>query len=172
MTCDCPCDFLKIGEDRITTGAAISQVPWSCSDQWGAESARWSTEQPWTGVTVFHVIPDEGDEIPEVEDILNTSPEQVFECEVFLTQDDMEQISHTPENWSALVATAAKRQRVEVKVRDLTPEQRIEFEKAKGKEVDQWLATETVRKTLRHRIPDANILRWPMGFDMEGFGPS
>lgn len=159
MTCDCPCDFLKIGEDRITTGAAIGQVPWSCSDQWGAESARWSAEQPWTGVTVFHVIPDGGDKIPEVEDILHTSPEQVFECEVFLTQDDMEQISQTPENWSALVATAAKRQRVEVKVKDLTHEQRIEFEKAKGKEVDQWLATETVRKTLRHRIPDANILR-------------
>ena len=159
MAPDCPCDLLKIGEDRITTGAACGQSPWSQTDQWGTESSRWVTEQPWTGITVFHVVQDGGDEIPETQDIMCISSDQSFECEVFLTEDDIDSIQKTPEEFSALVATAAKRQRIEVKLKDLTPDQRNEFDQAKIKEIDQWLATETVRRILRHQIPDANILR-------------
>ena len=159
MTLDCPCDLLKIGADRITTGAADGQCPWSQADQWGDDSSRWVTEQPWTGITVFHVVQNGGDEIPETQDVMCMSTDQAFECEVFLTEDDIQSIQREPEEFSVLVATAAKRQRVEVKVKDLTPDQRIEFDHAKTKEIDQWLATETVRRILRHKIPDANILR-------------
>jgi hypothetical protein len=159
MALDCPCDLLKIGEDRITTGAALGQCPWSQTDQWGAESSRWVTEQPWTGITVFHVVQDGGDEISETQDIMYISSDQSFECEIFLTENDIDSIQKTPEEFSILVATAAKRQRVEVKLKDLTPDQRAEFDQAKSKEIDQWLATETVRRILRHQIPDANILR-------------
>lgn len=55
--------------------------------------------------------------------------------------------------------SSAKKQRAEVKLKDLTDEQRREFAKAKEKEVDQWLSTGTVQAILRDRIPAANILR-------------
>ena len=42
------------------------------------------------------------------------------------------------------LASAAKRQRVEVKIKDLTPEE---------------LATDTVRRILRHKIPEGQLLR-------------
>eukprot|EP00435_Cladocopium_sp_Y103_P052434 s764_g16.t1 len=159
MVMDCPCDVLKIGENRITTGASPGQNLWSQTDQWGSDDASWTTESPWTGVTVFHVVHDGGEETVESHDVMHTSPDQAFECEVFLTEEDVNQIQLGPENFSILVATAAKRQHVEVKLKDMTASQRAEFDQAKHKEIDQWLATETVRKILRHKIPDTNILR-------------
>ena len=57
------------------------------------------------------------------------------------------------------LASAAQRQRVEVKIKDLTPEEIIQFEKAKDKELSQWLATDTVRRVLRHKIPEGQLLR-------------
>ena len=80
----------------------------------------------------------------------------------FLTQEDLNQLSEEPLEFAALAAAAAKRQRVEVKVKDLNAAEQQEFLKAKDKELEQWLATETVRKILRHKIPEENILkcRW------------
>ena len=46
-----------------------------------------------------------------------------------------------------------------MKVRDLGPDEIKQFQKAKEKELDQWLATDTVRKVLRSQIPESNILR-------------
>ena len=60
---------------------------------------------------------------------------------------------------TVLLASAAKRQKAEVKLKDLTPEQVQEFEIAKTKEINQWLDTGTVRAILRNRIPESNILR-------------
>ena len=159
MTMDCPCDLLKIGGNRISTGMSVEQDLWSHKDQWGAEDTHWSAEKPWTGVTVFHVIHNGGEMLQEQQDIMNITTNQTIECEVFLTEDDIDQIRTEPDKFSVFVATAAKRQRVEVKLKDLTNEQRMEFDQAKTKEIDQWLTTETVRKILRHQIPDSNILR-------------
>ena len=52
-----------------------------------------------------------------------------------------------------LTASQAKRQKVEVKMHDLKGIELQEMLDAKGKEVDQWLATETVRRISRNRIP-------------------
>ena len=57
------------------------------------------------------------------------------------------------------LASAAKRQKVEVKVEDLSPEDRKPFHEAKMKEVDSWLATDTVRRILRSKIPENQLLR-------------
>ena len=58
-----------------------------------------------------------------------------------------------------LTASQAKRQKVEVKMHDLKGIELQEMLDAKGKEVDQWLATETVRRISRNRIPEEQILR-------------
>ena len=57
------------------------------------------------------------------------------------------------------LASAAKRQKVEVKERDLKPEELKLFQGAKMKEVNSWLSTETVRRIARSQIPQDQILR-------------
>jgi hypothetical protein len=46
-----------------------------------------------------------------------------------------------------LVASAAKRKRAEVKLKDLSPSQPAEFEAAKQNEIDQWFAIEQFQKS-------------------------
>ena len=85
--------------------------------------------------------------------------EQCLECEIFLTSHDLEEMESHPDEFFNLMATASKRQRVEVKIKDLSPKENQEFKEAKYKEVEQWIATETVRKVLKDKIPEENILR-------------
>lgn len=59
----------------------------------------------------------------------------------------------------SFVATAAKRQRSEVKLCQLSEQERKLFHDAKVKEIDSWLSTDTVTRTLRHQIPQENLLR-------------
>eukprot|EP00435_Cladocopium_sp_Y103_P028612 s1421_g7.t1 len=91
----------------------------------------------------------------------DTLPEenQGFECSVFFTEEDLTELQSAPDSFVTLAAAAAKRQRVEVKMKDLNAQQVQEFQQAKDKEIDQWIATETVKSILRHKIPEKNILR-------------
>lgn len=75
----------------------------------------------------------------------------------------------------AFLVSAAKRQRSEVKLTNLTPEQQKQFAEAKANEIDSWLVTETVAKVLPHQIPAENILRcgWILTWkDVEPSGSS
>ena len=94
--------------------------------------------------------------------------DQGLECEIFLTEHDVEQRHHHPEEFPSLVASAAKRQRAEVKIKDLTPSEIFEFQKAKEKEINQWLDTNTVRRILRSKIPEENILKCRWVSNLEG----
>ena len=75
--------------------------------------------------------------------------------------------AHDINNWKpksrpqemSFIATAAKRQRSEVKLTQLTAEDREKFHQAKLKEVDSWISTETITKVLRHQLPKENIMR-------------
>lgn len=62
----------------------------------------------------------------------------------------------------AFLVSAAKKQRSEVKLANLTEEEKQPFHEAKLKEVQSWLDTKTVCKILRHRIPESSIFkrRW------------
>jgi hypothetical protein len=62
------------------------------------------------------------------------------------------------ESW-ALLATTAKKQRTEVRLTELTAQERADFEKAKTAEVANWIHTGTISKILRHQIPSDQILR-------------
>eukprot|EP00435_Cladocopium_sp_Y103_P028646 s1891_g7.t1 len=65
----------------------------------------------------------------------------------------------TYEHQEIFLASAAKRQKVEVKIKDLTPEEAKLFAKAKDKEKDSWLSTDTVRRILRSQVPEGQLLR-------------
>ena len=87
-------------------------------------------------------------------------PSQCFEAEIVLTSHEIEQCCKRDQNEQELfLASAAKRQKMEVKVKDLNPKQLQEFLTAKNKEIDQWLSTDTVRRILRDKIPEHQILR-------------
>ena len=68
---------------------------------------------------------------------MHVSHDQGLECEIFLTEHDVEQMNKHPDEFPSLVASAAKRQRAEVKIKDLTPSEIFEFQKAKEKEINQ-----------------------------------
>ena len=57
------------------------------------------------------------------------------------------------------LATAGKKHRTEVKLSTLDPSERLEFESAKVKEVNNWRQTGTVAKMFRHELSPEQILR-------------
>lgn len=59
----------------------------------------------------------------------------------------------------AFIVSTAKKQRSEVRMSQLTAEEKELFRKAKDKEVQSWLSTETVCKILRHQVPIENVMR-------------
>ena len=75
--------------------------------------------------------------------------------------------SHDIDNWKretdpsdmVFLATAAKRQRAEVRMSELTPDERRQFMDAKDSEINNWLKTGTVMKILRSQIPPEEVLR-------------
>ena len=158
---DCPVDILLVCGERSTTGNFGDGPIWGKQDEWGRDQDHWIAPKPWTGVTMFSVLHQDANVVNMVqeEDIMHVEEHQCLEYEIFFTQDDIDAVQQTPTEFLTLAATAAKRQRSEVKIKDLSNQERKEFDVAKGKEIDQWLATETVRKILRHKIPEKNILR-------------
>ena len=58
-----------------------------------------------------------------------------------------------------LSASAAKRQRSEVKLSTLTQSEREQFQKAKESEIQNWIRTGTISRILRDKIPHDQILR-------------
>eukprot|EP00435_Cladocopium_sp_Y103_P017306 s4178_g4.t1 len=158
-TDDCPISILHVSGERFSAGNAPTQNMWSHKDRWGEKESDWQSSQPWTGVTIFQVVCEESFPINHIEDVLHLDHNQGFEYEVFFTEDDLNATAAEPETLPLLIAAAAKRQRAEVKIRDLDAAQAAEFQQAKSKELDQWLATETVRRIMRHKIPEQNILR-------------
>eukprot|EP00435_Cladocopium_sp_Y103_P033655 s328_g8.t1 len=108
---DCPIDVLQLGSERNTIASSSGQPVWTHTDQWSEPNADWSSEQAWTGMTVFQVIPNGGALTNEVCDILHVATDQALEYEIFLTSEDINSLQEEPENFPTLLATAAKRQR-------------------------------------------------------------
>ena len=83
-----------------------------------------------------------------------------WRCEVLIAQEDID-LWKSEEDPSDLifVASAAKKQRSEVKLTSLSHSEQQEFQKAKESEISNWLKTGTVSRILRNRIPEDQILR-------------
>lgn len=106
----------------------------------------------------------------ELVHLLCHEPENAFTCvedtdsawrcefDVSLPQPLNQHVPTEEETW-LLLATSAKKQRSEVKLTELSPEERKEFDKAKQSEMANWIQTGTLTKVLRNQIPEEQILR-------------
>ena len=97
------------------------------------------------------------DEEPESVTMLD---DQAWQCSFYVTESDIEGWRHeTCPNECGFLATAAKRQRAEVKLATLSPTEKLEFQKAKDHEIQNWLKTGTISKIMRDQVPPDQILR-------------
>ena len=165
---DCPINILRLLDERKSIGRNHQGGQWDKTDDWVNCVVEWKTETAWTGATVFTIdqTPEHNQQafiVEEEEAALHMDHEQCWEIEIFLTEHDeaLLKSEQTRDHWG-LIATAAKRQRAEIKLRNLTETEQTEFKKAQNKEVDQWLDTGTVKKICRSKIPEQNIMqcRW------------
>eukprot|EP00435_Cladocopium_sp_Y103_P016115 s3079_g4.t1 len=158
---NCPVALEAIQDARCTEGTYISGGQFQKTEMWRNNvSAHLSQPEPWTGVTKFEIRPEVVSPICQVAHEDQHEGPRCIEAEIFLTLDDFQKcLGKTYDFQENFLATAAKRQKVEVKVRDLNSEDQKLFAKAKDKELDSWLATETVRKILRNKVPEGQLLR-------------
>ena len=85
---------------------------------------------------------------------------QAWRCEVLLTESDIQDWRREENPFEcSFLATAAKRQRSEVKLSTLDQGEKAEFQRAKEQEIQNWLKTGTISKILRHQVPQDQILR-------------
>ena len=110
-------------------------------------------------------VPESDDEL--VCDILNCVDLDLQEChpepgQVWRAEFDIDVTpdSHNMQNEAyVFLATAGKKERTEVKLHTLNTEEQKEFEKAKEKEINNWLQTGTVERMFRHQLSPEQILR-------------
>ena len=96
----------------------------------------------------------------EEESCYHLQENQVYQFEVNVNQRDIDHWKEeTRPQEMAFLVSAAKRQRSEVKISNLKAADRKLFEEAKNKEINSWLATETVTRILRHQVPQENVMR-------------
>ena len=88
------------------------------------------------------------------------SNEEVWRYEIELNDRDInELVQSTHEEQIALLVSAAKRQKAEVQLAKLNPEEQKQFAEAKDKELQSWIDTEAIATVLRRKIPPEQILR-------------
>ena len=80
---DCPVDILHLSDTRVTTGTTPTGTVWLEHDIWGCPENAWCKDQPWTGVSVFIVVPDAGQAILSCEDVMHVSHDQVWSVKFF-----------------------------------------------------------------------------------------
>ena len=159
---DCPVDLKDISSTRTTCGICASGSAFQHQETWKENVVRHQPlPEPWTGQTVFDlsetVVPvKEGWQARG-----SSKPEhQSFQAEIILTMENVQKcLGKTYDYQENFLASAAKREKVEVKMKNLSPEEIKMFQKAKEKELDSWLATDTARRILRSKLPESQLLR-------------
>jgi hypothetical protein len=58
-----------------------------------------------------------------------------------------------------MLSSGSAKQRTEVKMSELTPQEKTLFEQAKQKEIDNWIQTNTITKVLKNQIPPEQVMR-------------
>ena len=162
---DCPVPCELLGPDRRTKGIYLSGYQFQKLEQWRENpEAHMIAPEPWKGYTQFAI---QNSDDPENQNFhVNIPPTlpshnlQCTQCEIILTMEEVQKcLGKTYSDQETFLASAAKRQKVEVKLRDLSPSEIELFKKAKDKEIDSWLSTDTVRKILRSKVPEGQLLR-------------
>ncbi len=143
--------------------APPSEIPTSPDDTTSLDLTETPNEIPNPEVDDGVQVPVPGSEEELVCDSLqciDTEPcafdakcgDVAWRCEVFVSEGDINQWkSETNPEEMSFVASAAKRQRAEVKLCSLTPKEKEEFAKAKQAEIQNWISTGTISRILRHK---------------------
>ena len=162
-SCNCPVDWDQLESHRLTEGMFVSGTPFERHDTWKEDiKGHLPQPEPWTGKTTFYMknASQDHSSITNNPNPAHSREQQIFQAEIILNTDDVQKcLGRTYDYQETFLASAAKRQKVEVKLRDLTPEDAKLFAKAKDKELESWLATDTVRKKLRNQVPEVQLLR-------------
>ena len=163
----CPWPLKELGT-RITKGRYRDDNSFNIKDQWfnNVEAHRYLPEI-WVGQTIFlkdQCVPPESHPVQtKLEPVLHTSSGDCQSCltiEIALSAEELQQCcSKQYQDQVIFLAPQAKRQKVEIKMQDLKGSDHQEMIEAKAKEIDQWLATDTVRRIARNKIPEDQILR-------------
>eukprot|EP00435_Cladocopium_sp_Y103_P063659 s40_g25.t1 len=159
--CPVPRDWLK--PERYNVVKSQHGSEWSFHDTWRNNiQAHQCMPSLWTGETQFTIIPEHVHD--KLQDQLTNLCTDTFihgqELALTLSTDDVETCMHkSPSEQIAFLASAAKRQRAEVKEKSLSAADLRLFNEAKTKEISSWLSTESVRKIARNQIPEEQILR-------------
>eukprot|EP00435_Cladocopium_sp_Y103_P041817 s1270_g11.t1 len=114
-------------------------------------------------------IPDDGDDDLMCEGLhcldqdiclFADEPDCAWRCEIPVFEKDIQSWKNEDDPTAmAFVVSAAKRARSEVKLSTLTPSEKLEFQKAKMAEIQNWIKTGTISKILRNQVPHDQILR-------------
>ena len=157
---DCPIESSRLSSIRKSIIRIPGQPETMVNDNWkGNVTAHQAMCNTWTGETEFEVL----DNLPLSEHSINVCEEEkstAFELTIELEDHEILTCTRlTHKEQVSYLASAAKRQKVEVKEKDLSDEDRRLFLKAKEKEIASWLSTETVRKIARNQLPQDQILR-------------
>ena len=96
----------------------------------------------------------------EEDNIEGLGSQQAWFGEILITEEDLDHWkSENNPHEMAFLASAAKRQKSEIKLKDLTTEELQKFNRAKQGEINNWLSTQTVKRVFRNQIPEDQILR-------------
>ena len=160
----CPVPIEDLQPFRTTQGQYRTAEEFTVQDRWqNRVQSHLMMPEIWTGQTEFRLKPECRDKVESQEKISCMITEETPTClsaEIILTCEDVQKcLGKTYSQQETFLASAAKRQKVEVKVKDLTKEEQDQFFKAKDKEIDQWISTDTVRRVLRNKIPENQLLR-------------
>lgn len=88
------------------------------------------------------------------------SNDLAFRCEFDIPLSSVDHSKeYQEEHARTMLATSAAKQRTEVRLSELSTEEKRAFEKAKETEIANWIQTETLTKVFRDQIPPEQILR-------------
>jgi len=156
---DMPVSPQNISQQRSTEGRYRDGSSFCQHDTWKENpAAHCSQPDVWTGRTIFQLTnpPTETINLTSQHDVQHN----VTSFEILLTTEDLKQCAQKNyKQQEVFLASTAKKQRAEVKMHQLTPQEKELFKKAKIKEIESWLATDTVRKITRSAIPEDQLLR-------------
>ena len=148
---------------RITRGQFHNHQEWNFRDKWfETVDAHAVLPMHWCGETCFVIKPEYRDRAKEV--VHHTATEEPshkgWEISIDLDCDQLNRcLGLSEKDQVSFLASSAKKQRSEVKEKDLSPGEVERFLQAKNKEVASWLSTQTVRRIAREQIPEEQVLR-------------
>ena len=162
VSCPIPSEWLE--NSRETQVKTQQGFEWTHCDMWKNNiKAHQNFPSPWTGKTIFTIQKQYLEQCPTQQQYIAFCHEQSmtgYEMEILLTTEDFQRcVEQNMDQHIASLASSAKKQRSEVREKDLTPSDKVLFQGAKNKEINSWLTTETVRRIARSQIPEDQILR-------------